>query len=152
MLTDCHSFEMRNANIMLVHCCVIHLPWHNNWILLLIVAYCLTQTIVTPPLKPPSNSENFAQSVRWYIIYHLHHPTRDDAVGNWLWGELSILNLNITALRLEFILHKHQHTHPFESGVVRITAPGTLRFTPRLSVYRLIQRFHTSSILPISAE
>ena len=67
-LTDCCLFELRNVNIMLIDCCMLHLPrttahWSH------IVAYWLSQIIMAPSLKPPSDSDsdNLVQSVCWYI-------------------------------------------------------------------------------------
>ena len=55
---------------------------------------------------------------------------------------ISIMN-GVASLRLEFIIHNHHHTSAFESWVVTNSCSSTLRFTPRWSMFGLIQEFHS---------
>ena len=60
---------------------------------------------------------------------------------------ISIMN-GVASLRLEFIIHNHHHTSAFESWVVTNSCSSTLRFTPRWSMFGLIQEVHSISTLP----
>ena len=60
---------------------------------------------------------------------------------------ISIMN-GFASLRFEFIIHNHHHTPAFESWVVTISAPVPYVFTPRWSMFGLIQEVHSISTLP----
>ena len=62
---------------------------------------------------------------------------------------ISMMN-GFARLRFEFIIHNQRHTLAFESWVVTISAPVPLRFTPRWSMFGVIEEFHCISILPMS--
>ena len=53
-------------------------------------------------------------------------------------------------LRFEFIIHNHHHTLHFKLWVVPIWARSILRFTPRWSMFGLIQEIHNITTLPTS--
>eukprot|EP00956_Cyclotella_meneghiniana_P029745 scaffold73069_cov41-Cyclotella_meneghiniana.AAC.1 len=53
-------------------------------------------------------------------------------------------------LNFEFIVHNHHHTPAFELGLGDSSGSSTLRFTPRWSIFELIQDFHSISTLPTS--
>ena len=63
---------------------------------------------------------------------------------------ISIMN-GFARLRFEFVVYNHHHTPDFDdSRAVTISAQKILPFTPRWSMFGLVQEFHGSLTLPIS--
>ena len=63
---------------------------------------------------------------------------------------ITSIMIGFARLRFESVMYNHHHTPSFELWVVTILAPATLHFTPRWSMFGLIQEFHSISTLPTS--
>eukprot|EP00956_Cyclotella_meneghiniana_P029746 scaffold73069_cov41-Cyclotella_meneghiniana.AAC.2 len=90
----------------------------------------------------------------------VYFPCQDcvslDRFGQFTAQPLQYLILGImngcARLRFEFIVHNHHHAPAFELGLDDSSGYSTLRFTPRWSIFELIQEFHSFSTLPTSQQ